>query len=236
MIVFSRSPVKIETLEKSFFAGTYAKCRHFISIEFSHLKMPASSLVLASTSRYRRDLLARLRLPFEVAAPGVDETPQPHEAPMQLALRLAQAKMHAVAGIYPEALIIGSDQVAAVGGNAFANLLNKPDDHANAVRQLQAMRGQAVSFFTALCLLNAKTNHVQTAVVTIVAHMRDYSDDQIERYLTLEQPYDCAGSARIEDLGISLVSRLECEDPTALIGLPLMRLCDMLRHEGIDLP
>jgi len=194
--------------------------------------MTAAPLVLASTSRYRRELLARLRLPFTVAAPGVDETPLPQEAPTQLALRLAQAKARAVAAAHPAALIIGSDQVAAIGDK----LLNKPGDHANAVRQLQVMRGQPVSFFTALCLLNAQSGRIQTGVVTVVAHMRDYSDAQIERYLALEQPYDCAGSARIEDLGIALVARLECEDPTALVGLPLIRLCDMLRNEGIVLP
>ena len=194
--------------------------------------MMATPLVLASTSRYRRKLLARLRLPFTVAAPGADETPLPEETPVQLALRLAQAKARAVVAAHPVALIIGSDQVAAVDDK----LLNKPGNHANAVRQLQAMRGQPVSFFTALCLLNAQSGRVQTDVVTVVAHMRNYSDAQIERYLTVEQPYDCAGSARIEDLGIALIARLECEDPTALIGLPLIRLCDMLRNEGIVLP
>jgi septum formation protein len=189
-------------------------------------------LVLASTSRYRRDLLARLRVPFEVAAPAVDETPQERETPQALALRLANAKAHAVRGDWPDALIIGSDQVA-VAGDA---ILHKPGNFENALGQLQHMRGKAVHFFTALCLLNARAGRVQSALVPVTVHMRDYSDAEIARYLRAEEPYDCAGSARIEGLGITLVAKLEGVDPNALIGLPLIALCGMLRNEGITLP
>ena len=197
--------------------------------------MPASiypRLVLASTSRYRRELLARLRMPFETAAPAVDENPLAGEAPPALALRLACAKAQAVSQTYPDALIIGCDQVAVTG----VTLLNKPGTHARAVEQLKLMSGRPVAFFTALCLLNARTAQQQTAIVRVDVHMRDISAAQIERYLQAEQPYDCAGSARIEGFGITLVAKLEGDDPSALIGLPLIKLCDMLRNEGIGLP
>lgn len=189
-------------------------------------------LVLASTSRYRRELLERLQLPFIAAAPDIDETPAGDETPCELALRLACAKAQAVKTTFPTALIIGCDQVAVVDGT----LLGKPGDHGNATRQLRLMRGKAVSFFTALCLLNAQTARVQRDVVTVVVYMRELSDAQIERYLEAEQPYDCAGSACIEGLGITLVEKLHGDDPHALIGLPLIRLCDMLRNENIALP
>jgi len=196
--------------------------------------MPARAvkLVLASTSKYRRELLTRLRLPFATAAPDVDESPRNGEAPRDLALRLACAKATAVQGGFPAALIIGCDQVAAVDGK----LLNKPGSHDNAVRQLRLMRGKAVPFFTALCLLDAASGRFQTDVVTVTVHMRDITDAQIERYLRAEQPYDCAGSARIEGQGIALVDRVESDDPTALIGLPLIRMCAMLRREGVEVP
>ena len=189
-------------------------------------------LVLASTSRYRRELLARLGIPFEIAAPGADESPLTGETPQLLALRLACAKAQAVRSAYPDALIIGSDQVAMVG----TTLLNKPGTHARAVEQLMLMSGKPVTFYTALCLLNARTLRCQSAIVPITVHMREFGIDQIQRYLRAEQPYDCAGSARIEGLGIALVARLEGDDPNALIGLPLIRLCDMLKNEGIELP
>lgn len=189
-------------------------------------------LVLASTSRYRRELLERLRLPFIAAAPDIDETSAGDETPRELALRLACAKAQAVKTTFPTALIIGCDQVAVVDGT----LLGKPGDHGNATRQLRLMRGKPVSFFTALCLLNAQTARVQRDVVTVIVYMRELSDAQIERYLEAEQPYDCAGSARIEGLGITLVEKLQGDDPHALIGLPLIRLCDMLRNENIALP
>ena len=193
---------------------------------------PAASLVLASSSRYRQRLLAQLRIPYTTAAPNIDERPGGGEAPHELALRLAGAKAQAVQAAFPEALIIGCDQVAVVDDT----LLNKPGNHANAVAQLRLMRGKPVSFFTALCLLNARTARTQSAVVTVIVHMRNLSDAQIERYLKLEQPYDCAGSARIEGLGITLVEKLEGDDPNALIGLPLIKLCDMLRNENVELP
>jgi septum formation protein len=189
-------------------------------------------LVLASTSRYRQELLARLGIPFETAAPGVDEDPLAGETPQTLALRLACAKAQAAQATFPDALIIGCDQVAVVG----ATLLNKPGTHARAVEQLMLMSGKPVAFFTALCLLNARTLRCQTAIVPVTVHMRELGMAQIERYLQAERPYDCAGSARIEGLGIALVARLEGDDPNALIGLPLIRLCDMLKSEGVELP
>jgi len=194
--------------------------------------MSSPPLVLASTSRYRRELLARLRVPFTLAAPAVDERPRAREKPRALALRLACAKARAVVRTNPDALIIGCDQAAAAG----STLLAKPGNRARAVAQLKLMSGKAVDFFTALCLLNARSAHEQTAVVRVTVRMRELSDDQIERYLRREQPYDCAGSARIEGLGIALVAALEGADPTALIGLPLIKLCDMLRKEGIEVP
>lgn len=189
-------------------------------------------LVLASTSRYRQELLARLGIPFETTAPNVDESPAAGEMPQALALRLACAKAQAAQAAFPDALIIGCDQVAAVG----ATLLNKPGTHARAVEQLKLMSGKQIAFFTALCLLNARTLQRQTAIVPVTVHMRELSTGQIERYLQAERPYDCAGSARIEGLGITLVARLDGDDPNALIGLPLIKLCDMLRNEGVDLP
>lgn len=189
-------------------------------------------LVLASTSRYRRELLARLNIPFDIAAPDVDETPLKGEAPQALAQRLASAKTRAVQPAWPDALIIGSDQVAVVGDI----IIGKPGNFDNAVAQLKVMRGKAIHFFTALCVLNARTGRQQSALVPVTVHMRDISDAQIERYLRAEEPYDCAGSARIEGLGITLVAKLEGEDPNALIGLPLIALCEMLRNEGFGLP
>jgi len=193
---------------------------------------PSPRLVLASASRYRSELLARLRIPFEAVAPNVDESLFDGEPPQALALRLACAKALAVRQACPDALIIGSDQVAVTG----ATLLNKPGTHERAVRQLMLMSGKPVVFFTALCLLNARTARQQTALVPVTVHVRELDEAQIERYLKSEQPYDCAGSARIEGLGIALVARLEGDDPSALIGLPLIKLCDMLRSEGIELP
>ena len=197
--------------------------------------MAAPSLarvVLASTSPYRRELLQRLKLPFETVAPDVDERPAPDELPESLALHLAQAKAAAVTAAYPDHLIIGSDQVA-VGA---ARILDKPGTFERAFAQLTLMRGRNVAFHTAVCLINSRTGRVQAEVVTINVRMRDYSNAQIERYLKADEPYDCAGSARIESLGISLVEKFEGDDPTALIGLPLIALCKMLRNEGIELP
>ena len=186
-------------------------------------------IVLASTSPYRRDLLARLRLPFEVRAPAMNEAALPGEAARETALRLAQAKARAVAPDCPAALIIGCDQVAVLDGVS----LGKPGDHANAVAQLRAMRGRSVLFHTALALFNARTGALQTAEVPTTVRFRQYGDAEIERYLEAERPYDCAGSARIEGLGIVLVESVESTDPTALIGLPLLQLAAMLRNEGV---
>jgi septum formation protein len=189
-------------------------------------------LVLASSSVFRQALLQRLALPFEVASPDIDEAPLPGEQPGQTALRLALAKAQAVATRFPGALLIGSDQVAECSGAA----IGKPRNHERAVAQLRAMRGQRVNFYTGLCLLNAKTGNHQSALATNVATFRDCSDDEIERYLRREQPYDCAGSAKIEGLGIVLIARLEGDDPNALIGLPLIELVSMLKREGIAVP
>ena len=186
-------------------------------------------IVLASTSPYRRDPLARLRLPFEVRAPAMNEAALPGEAARETALRLAQAKARAVAPDCPAALIIGCDQVAVLDGVS----LGKPGDHANAVAQLRAMRGRSVLFHTALALFNARTGALQTAEVPTTVRFRQYGDAEIERYLEAERPYDCAGSARIEGLGIVLVESVESTDPTALIGLPLLQLAAMLRNEGV---
>jgi septum formation protein len=187
-------------------------------------------IVLASTSPYRRALLERLRLPFEVRAPDVDETLLPAESARGAALRLAQAKARVVAPSFPYALVIGCDQVAALDGVC----LGKPGFHENAVTQLKAMRGKTVVFHTALALLNTASTCLQTAEVPTAVRFRDYTDREIERYLELEQPYDCAGSAKIEGLGIVLVESVAGDDPSALIGLPLVQLAAMLRKEGVS--
>jgi len=193
---------------------------------------PLPRLVLASSSVYRRELLARLRIDFETHSPDVDESPCAGEAPAALALRLACAKAAAVAKRIPHALIIGSDQVAMCGARELA----KPGNHAAAKRQLRDMSGQTITFYTAICLLNAATGGRQTAVVPVTVAMRTLDDVQIDRYLAVDQPYDCAGSARIEAFGITLVGKIGGDDPNALIGLPLIELCKMLRNEGFELP
>lgn len=187
-------------------------------------------LVLASTSPYRRDLLERLRIPFETVSPDLDESALPGEAPQQTALRLAEGKARAVSASFPQALLIGSDQVAVLKGRA----IGKPGDHAAAVEQLLSMRGQSVVFHTAVCVLNTATGKVQIEDVPTSVTLRHLEPAQVERYLEIETPYDCAGSARIESLGIGLVERVTSDDPTALIGLPLIALCRMLRNEGLD--
>ncbi len=190
---------------------------------------PSRVLVLASTSRYRRELLARLNLPFEVAAPGVDETPQPAEAPQALARRLALAKARAVAQRFPQAVVIGSDQVADLDGEA----LGKPGDHANATRQLRRMRGRSVVFQTALAVVCQESGFEQQDLAPVHVRFRDLSDAEIEAYLRAEQPYDCAGSAKSEGLGIALLEAIDSDDPTALVGLPLIRTCRMIRAAGV---
>ena len=188
-------------------------------------------LILASTSRYRRELLERLRLNFSTVAPEVDETPLPGEAPAVLAQRLALAKAQAVARLHPQALVIGSDQVADLQGQC----LGKPGDHDKAVTQLRAMRGREVIFQTAVALVAPGLVLQELAQVRV--RFRDLADQEIERYLRAEQPYDCAGSAKSEGLGIALLNSIDSDDPTALIGLPLIRTCRLLRQAGwADLP
>ena len=193
--------------------------------------MNSQLLVLASTSVYRSELLKRLQLPFETAAPDVDETPLPGESARATSLRLAQEKARAVAAQYPDALIIGSDQVALLEGQQ----LGKPLSHDNAVNQLRAMRGKTTCFYTALALLNDKTGNLQTGVAENHVTLRDLSDAEIEDYLLKEQPYHCAGSAKSEGLGIALMSKMSGDDPNALIGLPLILLSEMLRRENVRL-
>lgn len=190
--------------------------------------MPA--LILASTSRYRAELLARLRLPFTTQAPHVEETPQAGEAPADLALRLAVAKARAVAARHADALVIGSDQVAHCEGM----ILDKPGGHERAVLQLRHMRGRVTRFDTALALVDAASGRVRTEIVPTLVTLRDLGDADIEAYLRAEQPYDCAGSAKSEGLGIALMERMEGTDPTALVGLPLIALSRMLRAEGVS--
>ncbi len=193
---------------------------------------PQRSLVLGSTSRYRRELLERLGLPFTVAAPDVDETPLLGEAPRALALRLARAKALAVSRHHPKAVVIGSDQVADLSGQP----LGKPGNHGRAVQQLREMRGQTVIFHTALAVVCATTGFEAVDLAPVEVRFRQLSDEEIERYLRAEQPYDCAGSAKSEGLGIALLDAIHSDDPTALIGLPLIRTCQMLRAAGLVLP
>jgi septum formation protein len=190
----------------------------------------ATRLILASTSRYRRELLQRLRLPFDVIAPDVDETAQPAEPPAQLALRLALAKARAVSRHDPQAVVIGSDQVADLNGSA----IGKPGSHERAVAQLRAMRSHSVVFHTAVAVVHAAGRFERSALVPVTVRFRDLSDVEIERYLRAEQPYDCAGSAKCETLGIALTDAIESDDPTALVGLPLIRTCELLRAAGLD--
>jgi septum formation protein len=189
-------------------------------------------VVLASTSPFRRELLARLQIPFETAAPETDEAALPGEAPAATAQRLAEAKARAAAQRYPDALIIGSDQVAANGGERFG----KPGKRENAVAQLRRMRGKEVVFHTGLCLLNSATQRAQVCCVDTHVGFRDLTDAEIESYLDKEDGLNCAGSAKSEGLGISLLAYLRGDDPNALVGLPLIALCDMLRAEGMVLP
>lgn len=188
-------------------------------------------IVLASTSIYRRELLQRLQIAFETADPRADETLLPGEIPQQSALRLAEAKARTVSAKYSSALIIGSDQVAVLDGVQ----LGKPITHDNAIRQLQRVRGREVFFYTAICLLNSSTDHVQTRLVPCQVKFRHLSDRQIENYLCKEQPYHCAGSAKSEGLGIALIEYMRSDDPNALIGLPLIALVEMLGNEGVSI-
>ena len=188
-------------------------------------------LVLGSTSRYRRELLKRLNIPFDIASPDVDETPLAGEAPPAIALRLALAKAHAVAAKHPQAIVIGSDQVADLNGQA----LGKPGNHQRAVEQLRLMRGKLVNFQTAVAVVCLDTGFAQCELVGVRVQFRDLNDRDIEHYLRTEQPYDCAGSAKSEGLGIALLAAIHSDDPTALIGLPLIRTCALLRAAGLEL-
>jgi septum formation protein len=186
-------------------------------------------LVLASTSRYRKELLGRLGLAFETAAPGVDERALPGEAPAETALRLATLKAQSLRTLYADSLIVGSDQVASCGGER----LGKPGDHANAVRQLRSLSGKTAQFDTAVAVFDAKSGALQSRVVPCRVVFRTLDDARIEAYLRREQPYDCAGAAKAEGLGIALIARMQTEDPTSLIGLPLIALTEMLERAGL---
>ncbi|MGB8339398.1 MAG: Maf family nucleotide pyrophosphatase [Burkholderiales bacterium] len=189
------------------------------------------TIVLASTSVYRRELLSRLQIPFEVASPDVDETPLPHESPVDTAVRLAETKARKVAPHYPGALIIGSDQVAVLGSHQ----IGKPLTHDNAVKQLRALRGRQAVFHTAIALYDSRKDTLQRRLVPTTLRFRDLTDAQIENYLLKEQPYHCAGSAKAEGLGIALIAEIDGADPNALIGLPLIALVDMLKHAGVEI-
>ena len=194
--------------------------------------MPESAirrLILGSTSPYRRELMLRLRLPFDVVSPDVDETPLAGEAPRALALRLALAKARAVAAMHPNAVVIGSDQVADLDGEP----LGKPGTHARATAQLQRMRGKTVVFQTAVAVVCLETGFSQVDLAQVNVKFRNLGDAEIERYLRAETPYDCAGSAKSEGLGIALLESIDSDDPSALVGLPLIRTCQMLRAAGM---
>lgn len=185
--------------------------------------------MLASGSPYRRELLGRLRIPFEVAIPDIDEAAKPGEAPEQMVERLALEKAKAVAAQFPTALIIGSDQAATLEGE----VIGKPLGYDAAFEQLKRSQGQSLRFFTGLCVYNAASGHTQQRVIPFYVRYRPLSDADIAAYLAKEQPYDCAGSAKAEGLGIALIASMQGEDPNALIGLPLIALVDMLHAEGV---
>jgi septum formation protein len=188
------------------------------------------ALVLGSTSRYRQELLRRLRLPFEVVAPGVDEAPLAGETPAALAMRLAREKARAVAALRPDAIVIGSDQVADLDGEP----IGKPGTHERATEQLRLMSGRTVVFQTALAVIRPATGFEQVELAAVRVRFRSLTAEEIETYLRLETPYDCAGSAKSETLGIALLEAIESDDPTALVGLPLIRTARMLRQAGLD--
>ncbi len=189
-------------------------------------------LILGSTSAYRRELLARLRLPFDVVAPDVDEAPRPGERPAQLASRLAMDKARNVAERHPASVVIGSDQVADLHGLC----LGKPGDHARATAQLQQMRGKTVVFQTAVSVVCLETRFAEADLAAVVVRFRNFGDDEIETYLRAERPYDCAGSAKSEALGIAMLESIDNDDPSALVGLPLIRTCRLLRAAGLKIP
>ena len=188
------------------------------------------TLILASSSAYRRELLQKLQIPFSSISPKIDETALNDEKPHETALRLAQEKAKKIGADHPHALVIGCDQVATLDGEQ----LGKPGNHKKAVEQLKKIQGKEVKFYSALCLYNAATGNMQAEAVPYLVKFRQLSDKEIENYVTKEQPYDCAGSAKSEGLGIALIERMLGEDPNALIGLPLIKLVGMLKNENID--
>ncbi|CAN7620571.1 Maf-like protein [Duganella sp. LjRoot269] len=192
--------------------------------------MTSSLLVLASSSAYRKELLSRLQLPFEVAVPDIDETPLAGESPSATALRLAREKAAAVAAKMPGYIVIGSDQVATLDGEQ----IGKPGNHANALAQLRKMRGREVIFHTALCVFDGRNGQAQVEDIRTAVTFRDLPDAELDAYLRIEQPYDCAGSAKNEALGIAILERIDSSDPTALTGLPLIALTGMLRRIGVS--
>lgn len=201
-------------------------------MQSTHPPAPHPPLLLASSSRYRRELLAKLQLPFIWASPDIDEQPLPDESADALVRRLSEGKARALASAHPNHLIIGSDQVACLDDA----ILGKPSDFANAQRQLRAASGRILRFVTGLCLLNSRSGHCQTVIEPFEVRFRRLSDEQINRYLEHEQPFDCAGSFKSEGLGIALFEELRGRDPNALIGLPLIALVDLLRAEGVEIP
>ncbi len=200
-----------------------------------NLRVDASTtsrpLVLGSTSRYRRELLLRLQIPFDVVAPDVDESPLPGETPRAIAERLALVKARAVARIFPHAVIIGADQVADLNGLP----LGKPGTYERAIVQLRQMRGQTVVFQTAVAVVCLESGFEQSSLAAVQVRFRHLTDGEIENYLHADQPYDCAGSARSEGLGIALLESIDSDDPTALVGLPLIRTCKMIQAAGLIL-
>lgn len=227
MILFL--PPEVKAIDATLWIASVLESRCESIAIFAYFSMTCRQLVLASTSPFRRQLLSRLGIPFETANPDADESALPGETPEDTALRLSEVKARAVAHQYPDALIIGSDQVACLDGQAFG----KPGSHDNAVRQLQTMRGRTVNFFTGLCLLDARTGKAHLRSIPTLVTFRNLDDEEIENYLRKEQPYNCAGSAKSEGLGIAVIARMEGEDPNALIGLPLIALCDLLKEENV---
>ena len=196
----------------------------------SNFPIDKPSIILGSTSPYRRELLLKLGLEFDTAVPDIDESPEPNEQPSQLVERLARLKAAAVADNHPYALIIGSDQVATIEGE----ILGKPGNQATATEQLLLASGKKVTFYTGLCLLNSKSGHSQVCCEPFHVYFRELDEEEIQNYLVREAPYNCAGSFKSEGLGITLFRKMEGEDPNSLIGLPLIRLLEMLRREGIN--
>ena len=201
----------------------------FYFYKLNYNALMKQTLILASSSMYRRELLQKLQIPFSTISPKIDESPLNDEKPHDTALRLAQEKAKKIGEDYPYALIVGCDQVATLDGEQ----LGKPGNHKNAVEQLKKMQGREVKFYSALCLYNASTGNMQTENVPYLVRFRQLTDEQIENYLNKEQPYQCAGSAKSEGLGVALIERMLGEDPNALVGLPLIKLVTMLQNEGL---